>query len=108
MSKALVSTPKRAMPKGRQFQKGVSGNPGGRSKDHLEAVKLARQHTKAAINALADIVQKSESDTARATAAIALLDRGWGKPVQPIDGDGEGGPVPVAVMVRLVAPGADV
>jgi hypothetical protein len=40
---------------------------------------------------LAAFAKNSESDAARATAAIALLDRGWGKPNQPHDAkvDGE-------------------
>lgn len=40
---------------------------------------------------LGGICENSESDAARVTAAIALLDRGWGKPNQPHDAkvDGE-------------------
>jgi hypothetical protein len=33
-------------------------------------------------------------------AAQILLDRGWGKPSQPIDGDGEGGPIVVEIVYR--------
>jgi len=39
----------------------------------------ARQRTDTAISTLVEICQHSENDTARVAAAIALLDRGWGK-----------------------------
>ena len=58
---------------------------------------LARSYTELAVQTLAGIAQNSESDPARVSAANALLDRGWGKPAQPVDGDGEGGPVQLTV-----------
>ncbi len=58
---------------------------------------LARSHTEAAINALVGILHNSTSDPAKVSAATAILDRGWGKPAQPVDGDGEGGPVQLVV-----------
>jgi hypothetical protein len=58
---------------------------------------LARSHTEAAINALVGVMQNSTSDPAKVAAANSLLDRGWGKPAQPVDGDGEGGPVQLTV-----------
>lgn len=48
---------------------------------------LARAHTETAINALVGIVNNGASEPARVSAAQALLDRGWGKPTQPIAGD---------------------
>jgi hypothetical protein len=50
---------------------------------------LARQHTPAAIAKLAHIMEKGKSETAVIAAASALLDRGWGRPTQPIAGDEE-------------------
>jgi hypothetical protein len=67
------------------------------SKSLTEIRSLARSHTELAIKVLAGIAQNSESDPARVSAANALLDRGWGKPAQPVDGDGEGGPVQLTV-----------
>lgn len=58
---------------------------------------LARSHTEAAINCLVGILHNSTSDPAKVSAANALLDRGWGKAPQPVDGDGEGGPVQLTV-----------
>jgi hypothetical protein len=47
---------------------------------------LARAHTDTAIKTLAGIMQQSEAPhSARVSAAVALLDRGWGKPHQTSD-----------------------
>ena len=65
------------------FKPGQSGNPGGRPKGLKDVVELARQHTPAAIEALARIVNSAKSPPAAVVAAsVALLDRGWGKPLQ--------------------------
>jgi hypothetical protein len=73
----------RKPPKGRPFQKGVSGNPGGKPKGEHVSV-IARAHTADAVKAL---VLALRSPRERVPAAIALLDRGWGKPVQMIAAD---------------------
>ena len=44
---------------------------------------LARSHTELAVQTLAGIARNSTSDQARVSAAQALLDRGWGKAIQP-------------------------
>jgi Family of unknown function (DUF5681) len=69
------------------FAKGVSGNPGGRPKELTAVRDLARQHTMTALNSLVEISQKGKSETARVLASNSLLDRGWGKPVQPLATD---------------------
>ena len=79
MSAAISGAQRRrdGMPKGRPFKKGESGNPSGRPKALGEITELARQHSPAAIAALV----KALDDPERAIpAAIALLDRAWGKP----------------------------
>jgi hypothetical protein len=59
---------------------------------------LARGHTEGALATLASIMHSAEAPpAARVAAANSLLDRGWGKPAQPVDGDGEGGPVQLTV-----------
>ena len=77
---------------GRPFPRGVSGNPGGRPRAALDVQELARQHTPDAIAAL---VAALASPRERVSAAVALLDRGWGKPAQHIGGDAEAPPVSI-------------
>jgi hypothetical protein len=85
---------------GKPFQKGQSGNPGGRPKVVAEVRELARKHTSEAVETLVSIMTNTKAaPAARVSAANALLDRGYGKPPQHITG--EGGPVYVA---RLPAP----
>lgn len=67
------------------------------AKNLTEIRSLARSYTEMAIQTLAGIAQNGEQESSRVAAANALLDRGWGKPTQPIDGDGDGGPVQLTV-----------
>jgi Family of unknown function (DUF5681) len=65
------------------FQPGKSGNPLGRPKEDKTIRDLARAHTADAIETLISIAKNPKaSDSARVQASTALLDRGWGKPVQ--------------------------
>jgi hypothetical protein len=92
---------KRRKAGGRPFVKGQSGNPGGRPKIIGHVRELARKHTKGALNTLVTIAEDvTAPQSARVSAATALLDRGWGKPSQPLDGDGEGGPIGLSVAVK--------
>jgi hypothetical protein len=63
------------------WQPGQSGNPGGRPKESPIAKELAKAHTEKAVRVLAELLD-AEDLRARAAAAQALLDRGWGKPSQ--------------------------
>lgn len=60
-------------------------------KTPLDLKSLARGYTEAAVRTLGGVAETGESEAARVSAAIALLDRGWGKPNQPHDAkvDGE-------------------
>lgn len=82
---------------GRPFQPGKSGNPGDRPKVIAEVRDLARQHTALAIETLVHIMQHGDKDAARVTAARAILDRAWGKTVQPLGT--EGGVVQCSVSI---------
>jgi hypothetical protein len=70
-----------------QFPKGVSGNPAGRPPGISPIVALAREHSPAAIRTLAEIACKGKNENARITAAVALLDRAYGRPAQSVELD---------------------
>ena len=89
------------------------------AKAKTEIRSLARSHTKAALKTLAAISKNVEAPcAARVSAAVALLDRGWGKPAQALQVSGEdGGPIqveersPLEFVRRLafaLAKGADI
>lgn len=67
------------------FQPGQSGNPGGSTKLNKDVKELARVHAEAAINAL---VLALDDPKQRVSAAVALLDRGFGKPKQEVETSG--------------------
>jgi HEAT repeat protein len=66
------------------FRKGQSGNPGGCPKEVAEIKALARRHGPAAIQKLVEHLESDDGKLSQA-AAIALLDRGYGKPGQSMD-----------------------
>lgn len=85
----------------------MSGNRGkGRPKGALNKAtrdikELARAHGPEVVEGLVRLFREADSDTARIAAAKEILDRGYGKPTQPIDGDGEGGPVRMVNEILL-------
>lgn len=68
------------------WRPGQSGNPRGRPRVPPELRDLARAHTAAAIKALVAIMNDADaSASARVAAAVAILDRGHGRPTTEID-----------------------
>jgi hypothetical protein len=69
----------------------------------MDVQSLARGYTKISVTALANIVQDGESESARVAACGMLLDRGWGKPPQPVTG--KDGVEPIEVTIRTIIEG---
>ena len=89
------------------FQPGQSGNPGGRPKETAEVKALARQYTAQAIDTLASIMLNEDAKgSERVSAAVALLDRGYGKPPQSIGGDPNGVPILTKGVVEFIRSGS--
>ena len=84
------------------FKPGQSGNPGGRTRSADIAV-LARKHAPAAIAALAAALEDPKT---RVPAAVALLNRGYGMPVQAVAAE-DGGSVTLLHLVAARALGPE-
>ena len=87
------------------FEKGKSGNPGGRPREVAEVRELAKNHGPAAIQRLVTLMSSDNERTAVA-ACEAILNRGYGRPAQSVTVAGEenGPPVQLEGVVRFVRP----
>jgi len=63
---------------------------------------LAQVYTKEALDTLAKIMRKSESDAARVASIKELLERGHGKAPQPQTGEDGKGPIQHVHRIELV------
>lgn len=69
-----------------RFKTGQSGNPGGRPKIAHDLKELARIHTHEALDTLLGVMRdKKAPHSSRVTAANAVLDRGYGKPIVSVE-----------------------
>ena len=71
-----------------------------RSVAELDLKSRARAYTEVSIRTLAGVAENGTQEAARVSAAIALLDRGWGKPNQPTENKIEG---KVEIVLRDLA-----
>ena len=84
---------------------GSGRKKGSRNRATIQAKRalseLAQEHTATALNALVLVARKGESESARVAAAVAILDRGYGRPVQAVENTGKDG-APIAHKVEWV------
>jgi hypothetical protein len=92
--------------KGRPFQKGVSGNPGGRPRQDPEVRALCEKFTPGAIATLAEIMgNKKAQPSARVAAAMAILKKTL-PDLASIEHTGDG-PRPFAVIPEAIETAAE-
>ena len=99
----------------RKWQPGQSGNPSGRSKTLAEITREARELVPGAIQKLNEFVYDEDAPYRdRITAAIAICDRGLGKPVVPVYQGGGASPLeqtedgaPMSALLRVARGSSD-
>lgn len=86
------------------WKPGQSGNPSGRPKSASVIAALAQEKTESALEVLMQIMQDPEKPAAsRVSAAVALLDRGYGRPAQSVQLSGdEDNPIGLKLIERVI------
>ena len=75
-------------PRGKPIAKGQVLNAGGRPKKteaELDLIAACKAKTPSALAVMADIMENGEKEATRLQAALAIIERAYGKPVQPQD-----------------------
>ena len=85
------------------FTKGQSGNPGGRPRATAELRDLAQTAGLDAFRRVVELTRHEDPKVALEAVKI-VLDRGFGRPAQPVDGDGQGGPIAHKIEIVIVDP----
>lgn len=88
MSDAESSKKTAKKPRGTPFKAGQSGNPGGRPKrteEELDLIAACKDRTPAALAVIESIMMEGENERNKLSAAMAIIDRGYGKPKETID-----------------------
>lgn len=92
------------------FKQGVSGNPGGRPKrtqQEIDLIAACKDKTEDALAVLTSIMQNGENERNRMAAALAIIERGHGKAVQPTTiGNPDGSAIDMNLNVSFVKPHA--
>jgi len=82
------------------------GRPkGAKNKRTLEIEAAAKQYAGDALKALIKVAKSGKSEGSRVAAAVALLDRGYGRPRQSLEHSGpDGGPIKLATVKVVLVP----
>jgi hypothetical protein len=78
----------KAKPRGKPIAKGQVLNPGGRPKktpQELDLIAACKAKTPEALQVITDIMVNGEKEQTRLAAALSIIERAYGKPVQPQD-----------------------
>ena len=70
------------------FVKGKSGNPGGRptkTAEEIDLIAACKAKTSEALSVILHIMHSGEKEQTRLSAAQSIIERAYGKPVQPQD-----------------------
>ena len=103
-NRQVADKSKRKAPK-TAFTKGASGNPGGRPKkteEELDLIAACKAKTPSALAVMVDIMENGDKEATRLQAAQAIIERAYGKPVQPQDVSLSGGLLFQAIERRIV------
>jgi len=88
--------------------KGVSGNPGGRSKDEVELKRIIMEKTEGGlffVDKLLQFIQSAREHSVRLAALVKLMEYGYGKPRQQVEVTGQGGdPIRVVIETGVIDP----
>lgn len=109
MAASNEKTGKKPRGAGRRFQPGQSGNPAGRPKrtqEELDLIAACKERASAALAVVESIMLEGENERNQLAAAQWIVERGYGKAVQPVEASGpNGGPIETVTTVALVALG---
>ena len=93
------------IPKKRGWAKAGPGRPKGSVNKASNGVREAAQkYGPEALEALIKIVRTGENENARIAAAKEILDRAYGKSIQQVVGDDEGGPIKLEIQWQWPEP----
>jgi hypothetical protein len=78
--------------KAKSWKPGESGNPSGKSRSHYDLVKKAKAAGPAAFKTILEVMENPKAPVSlRVKCAIEVLDRGYGRPLNPqhvrVDGE---------------------
>ncbi|KAG0176685.1 hypothetical protein DFQ28_004647, partial [Apophysomyces sp. BC1034] len=94
--------------RGKPFAKGQTGNPKGRPKRtqaKLDLIAACKAKTPDTLDVIESIMVGGDNERNRLSAAMAIIERAYGKPMQGVELSGAGGePIDLNFQVTFVKP----